>query len=49
MKWEIEYTDEFERWWETLTEEEQESITVSVSLLEVMGPNGYSGEKGQSN
>ena len=39
MKWEIEYTDEFERWWETLTEEEQESITVSVSLLEVMGPN----------
>ena len=25
MKWEIEYTDEFGAWWETLTEAEQES------------------------
>ena len=39
MKWEIEYTDEFERWWETLTEDEQESVAVSVGLLEIMGPN----------
>lgn len=39
MKWEIEYTDEFEKWWDTLSETEQESIAVSVGLLEVMGPN----------
>lgn len=39
MKWEIEYTDEFEHWWDTLSEAEQESIAVSVGLLEIMGPN----------
>ena len=39
MKWKIEYTDEFGEWWETLTEDEQESIAVSVELLEIMGPN----------
>jgi hypothetical protein len=39
MKWEIEYTDEFENWWNTLSEAEQESIAVSVGLLEIMGPN----------
>lgn len=39
MKWIVEYTDEFGEWWETLTEAEQESIAVSVGLLEIMGPN----------
>jgi hypothetical protein len=39
MKWEVEYTEEFEKWWDTLSESEQESIAVSVSLLEIMGPN----------
>jgi hypothetical protein len=39
MKWEIEYTEEFERWWDTLSEDEQESVAVSVGLLELMGPN----------
>jgi hypothetical protein len=39
MKWKVEYTDEFGEWWETLTEDEQESIAVSVELLETMGPN----------
>lgn len=39
MKWEIEYTDEFERWWNTLSEAEQESVAVSVGLLEILGPN----------
>ena len=39
MKWEIEYTDEFGAWWDTLSEAEQESIAVSVGLLEIMGPN----------
>jgi hypothetical protein len=38
MAWEIEYTDEFGSWWETLGEDEQESITASVELLEEVGP-----------
>jgi hypothetical protein len=39
MKWEIEYTDEFENWWNTLDPEEQDSIAVTVGLLERLGPN----------
>ena len=39
MEWGIEYTEEFERWWDTLSEYEQESVAVSVGLLEIMGPN----------
>ena len=34
----MEFTDEFGEWWETLTEDEQESVTVSVKLLRVLGP-----------
>lgn len=37
--WDVEYTDEFAGWWETLTEEEQIDITASVGLLEERGPN----------
>lgn len=36
--WEIEYTDEFEEWWSSLTQEEQESVSASVGLLEQCGP-----------
>jgi len=36
--WDVEFTDEFGEWWETLTENEQESLTVSVKLLQVLGP-----------
>ena len=36
--WEVDFTDEFGNWWETLTEDEQESLTVSVKLLQVLGP-----------
>ena len=39
MKWEVEYTDEFEDWWESLSEGEQEDISASVQLLEETGPN----------
>ena len=39
MKWEVEYTDEFGQWWETLREMEQASIDASVSLLEDYGPS----------
>jgi hypothetical protein len=37
--WEIEYTDEFEAWWETLDADEQESVAVSVELLRQLGPH----------
>lgn len=37
MKWEVEYSDEFEHWSSSLTEEEQEDIAASVGLLEEMG------------
>lgn len=39
MEWQIEYTDEFEEWWCSLTEDEQEAIATSVGLLEKLGPN----------
>lgn len=38
MDWEIEYTDEFEDWWEDLSEGEQVSLSASVKLLEQFGP-----------
>ena len=38
MKWEVEYTDQFEDWWETLLPEEQEAIDAAVELLEDRGP-----------
>jgi hypothetical protein len=39
VAWNVEYTDEFGQWWGTLTEAEQESVDVSVRLLETMGPH----------
>jgi hypothetical protein len=38
VEWSVEYTDEFENWWESLDEKEQESITTCVLLLEARGP-----------
>ncbi len=38
MSYEVEYTDDFEVWWTSLSEAEQESITASVLLLEQAGP-----------
>lgn len=38
MAWEVEYTDEFGAWWDTLIEEEQDSIDAIVGLLESLGP-----------
>ena len=37
--WEVEYTDEFGSWWNTLTEGEQIDIDAVVGLLEIKGPN----------
>lgn len=38
MEWEIEFTEEFGAWWESLTVEEQEEINAKVELLEEHGP-----------
>jgi len=38
VTWEVEFTDEFGEWWDGLTAEEQESVTGSIDLLEVLGP-----------
>ncbi len=38
MSWNVEYTDEFGDWWATLDESEQDSIAVTVTLLERKGP-----------
>ena len=38
MAWAVEYTDEFETWWNTLSVEEQIEINAKVELLEEQGP-----------
>ena len=38
MAWEVEYTDEFGAWWNTLTSDEQIEIDAKVRLLEERGP-----------
>ena len=35
--WEIEFTNEFGKWWETLNEDEQDAVDRSVGLLENYG------------
>jgi len=39
MPWDVEYTDDFEEWWLSLTEGEQECVDASVRLLEILGPS----------
>jgi hypothetical protein len=36
--WKVEYTDQFEDWWLTLSEQEQEAVTAAVEALEDRGP-----------
>ena len=38
MAWEVEFTDEFEQWWNSLSRDEQEEISAKVELLEERGP-----------
>ncbi|MFL5386755.1 MAG: type II toxin-antitoxin system RelE/ParE family toxin [Longimicrobiaceae bacterium] len=38
MPFEVEYTDEFAEWWDTLTEDEQNSVDAGVEFLEAFGP-----------
>lgn len=39
MSWEVEYTDEFEAWWDDISGDDQERITAAVETLEEHGPN----------
>lgn len=38
MSWEVEFSDEFGRWWEALNAAEQKSVDFTVSLLQQVGP-----------
>lgn len=38
VPWEVEFTDEFESWWNVLDEGEQEKLSVSVLKLGEFGP-----------
>ena len=39
MPWEVEFTDEFDEWFESLSEEEQEDIGRAEGKLEEAGPS----------
>ncbi len=36
--WNVEFTDEFEAWWDTLSVDEQQGIDAAVRVLEQRGP-----------
>jgi hypothetical protein len=38
MAWDVEFTDEFQAWWDSLTRSEQDAITATVDLLEERRP-----------
>ena len=38
VAWEVEFTEEFEAWWNDLSSPEQEEINAKVILLEERGP-----------
>ncbi len=38
MKWDVEFTNEFEGWWDDLTQEEQDSVASCIPFLERRGP-----------
>lgn len=37
-EWEVEVTDQFEAWWDGLTDGEQDSVNDGVELLKALGP-----------
>lgn len=39
MPWEVEFTDEFEEWWNQTGEAVQDAIDRAVHLLQAKGPN----------
>jgi hypothetical protein len=38
MPWNVEFTNEFRAWWDTLTERQQEDVAASAQLLMEHGP-----------
>ena len=38
MAWEVEYTDEFAEWWETLDAKDEDAVIRAVRMLEERGP-----------
>lgn len=38
MAWEVEFSDEFGKWWDSLNAAEQMSVDFTVSLLQEIGP-----------
>jgi hypothetical protein len=38
VEWEVEYTDEFGAWWDSLPESEQAELAAKVELLLQFGP-----------
>ena len=38
MAWDVEFTDEFHEWWDSISEPEQEEISAKVELLQERGP-----------
>lgn len=38
MAWEVEFTRQFETWWDSLSEDEQVEISAKVELLQESGP-----------
>jgi len=38
VKWDVEVTDTFVKWWNDLSEQQQDDVAHSVGLLEVLGP-----------
>jgi hypothetical protein len=38
MVWEVEFSDEFGAWWDSLTAAEQKSVDFTVRLLQALGP-----------
>jgi hypothetical protein len=39
MEWEVEFTAEFESWWNSLSEDEQVDVNAKVILLQKLGPS----------
>jgi hypothetical protein len=39
VAWDVEYTDEFETWWDGLTEDQQAAVAARVERLQAQGPN----------
>ena len=39
MAWNVEYTNEFGEWWNSITDSVQDDVTATVELLGELGPN----------